>query len=110
MSSEDFDISGAASPLAGGVRLTVKARPGISKRRPPRFVDIGDGKTALEITVAEAAEDGKATRAILEQLAEHLRVKKNALELKTGASSRLKLVDIAGDPAVLLERLKSFRT
>lgn len=106
---EISDLADVVTVFADGVRLAVKARPGMARKRPPRLVDIGDGKRALEITVAAAAEDGKANQAILNQLAGHLGLRKNALAIKTGATGRLKLVEITGDSLVLQERLKSLR-
>jgi uncharacterized protein YggU (UPF0235/DUF167 family) len=105
--SDPSDITDVVSVFAEGVRVTVKARPGISRARAPRLVDIGDGKRALEITVAAAAEDGKANQAICEQLADCLGLKKNALAIKAGTSGRLKIVEITGDPAVLQQRLRT---
>jgi hypothetical protein len=105
---ESGSLADVVSVLPDGLRLTVKAKPGISRKRLPRLVDIGDGKRALEVTVAAAAEDGKANQAILEQLAEHLDLKKNAVTIKAGATGRLKIVEITGDTAELQARLKAF--
>jgi uncharacterized protein YggU (UPF0235/DUF167 family) len=105
--SPQDEPGGAVAAFAGGLRLAVKARPGMARQRAPRLVDIGDGKRALEITVAAAAEDGKANRAIGDRLAELLGVKKNAVNIKNGATGRLKLIEITGDATILRERLKA---
>ena len=97
------DFSDFITVTSEGLRLTVRAKPGIAKARAPRVVDIGDGKRALEITVAAAAEDGKANRAIAEQLAELFHVRKNAVTIGAGATGRVKLIDVAGDAAALLK-------
>ena len=101
-------MSQVAQPFEGGLRLTVRARPGTSRTRQARVVDCGDGKTALELTVAAAAVDGKANKAILAALADLFGVKKAAVTLKSGTTSRLKIVEIAGDPAALMERMRAF--
>lgn len=88
----------------GGIRLSVRARPGISKARAPQLVDIGDGKCALEITVAAEAQEGKANKAIEEATAALMGVKKKDVSIKTGQTGRLKIVEVAGDPSTLHDR------
>ena len=90
-----------------GIRITVKAKPGSSRQRPPRLVDIGEGKRALEICVAAIAEDGKANLAVVEQLAKFFGVHKNALDIKSGVTGRIKIIDISGDPVTLQGKLCS---
>lgn len=86
---------------ADGVRLSVRAKPATSRPRPPRLVDIGEGRYALEISVNAPAEDGKANKAILEQLAAFLGLKKAQLSINGGASARLKTIAIEGNPEIL---------
>lgn len=107
MAADSPDIASIITLLPDGLRLAVKAKPGLSRARPPRLVEIGEGKHALEITVAAVAEDGKANQAILKQLADFLDIRKNALTLKTGNTGRIKLIEIEGDPADLAGRLRA---
>ncbi len=102
------ELAGAISLQHDGLRLTIKAKPGISRKRRPGFVDIGRDKRALEMTVAAVAEDGKANQAILDQLAELLDVRKSSLLLKTGSTGRIKIIEITGDPAALQSKLIQF--
>lgn len=88
-----------------GIRLSVKAKPGTVDTRAPKIVDIGDGKQAVEIAVAAIAEDGKATQAILEAVAEGLGVRNSDVTLKTGATGKLKIIEIRGEAEVLAEKL-----
>jgi uncharacterized protein YggU (UPF0235/DUF167 family) len=60
------DFSGIVSVFANGVRVVVKAKPGIARWRALRPIDIGDGKRALEVTVTAPAKDGKANQAVFE--------------------------------------------
>lgn len=84
-----------------GIRLVVKARPRVMHSRVPCLVLIGDGKRAVEIAVAAVAEDGKANKAIAYKIAEALGLKKSAVSVKTGATGRLKVFEIEGDPLYL---------
>ena len=103
---ESFDDILTTTP--NGVRLAVRAKPGLSRPRPPKIVDVGDGKRALEITVAAAPEDGKANKAILAALADHLGLKKADLSLRIGSTGRLKHIDIDGDILSLKMKLKTW--
>jgi len=91
-----------------GIRLSVRARPGLSRTREIRLVDVGEGKQAIEIAVAAAAQDGKANKAIIEEIARWLGVKKRDVSLKSGQTSRLKIIEISGEPSLLTERVKTF--
>jgi len=91
------DFSDILSLYENGVRLVVKAKPGSSRSRSPKIVDLADGKHAVEIAVSSVAEDGKANKAILEALAKEIGLKKNSLTLKVGSSGRIKIIEIEGD-------------
>lgn len=86
-----------ATDRGNGLRLTIRAKPGQSKQRTPRIVDIGNGKFALEICVAAQPEDGKANAAIVKQLSAQLDTPLNAITIATGHTGKLKQVDISGD-------------
>ena len=100
-------LSGIVTLLPDGIRLTIRAKPGLSRPRPPRIVDIGDGARALEVTVAAAAQDGKANIALCEQLAAFFGVRKGAVNLISGATGRLKIIEIQGDANKLRTRFIS---
>lgn len=98
-------LSSVLTPCSDGVRLAVKARPGQGRARDMRIVDIGDGRSALEVTVCATPEDGKANRAILKHLADALGVKASVMAVVSGATGRLKVIEVAGDAEVLRARL-----
>jgi uncharacterized protein len=79
------------------VRVTIWVRPGSAR---PRVGGEHDG--ALVVRVSERAVDGRATVAALAALAAAFGVRRHAVTLVAGASSRMKVVDVAdADPAVL---------
>jgi uncharacterized protein YggU (UPF0235/DUF167 family) len=81
----------------GVVRITVRVRPGSSH---PGVGGEHDG--ALVVRVSARAVDGQATAAALAAVAAAFGVRRHAVTLIAGASSRTKIVDVAGgDPAVL---------
>ena len=63
------------------------------------------GKAALQARVRAVPEDGKANEALIELIAKTLRVKKSALVLVSGATSRQKTIRISGDPGAVMPRL-----
>jgi uncharacterized protein YggU (UPF0235/DUF167 family) len=83
------------------VRITVRVRPGSSR---PAVGGEHDG--ALIVRVSARAVDGQATAAALDAVAAAFGVRRPAVTLISGASSRTKVVEVAGaDPAVL-DRLR----
>lgn len=83
------------------MRITIKVRPGSARQ-----VVGGAHDGALVVRVTARAVDGKATEAALAAVADAFGVRRQAATLVTGASSRTKIVDVAGaDPAVLARLL-----
>lgn len=66
--------------------LQVKVKPG--SRHGPRVSTDAEG--TLVLAVPERAVDGKATEAAAALLAEHLGVRRRAVSLVSGATSRIK--------------------
>jgi uncharacterized protein len=88
-------------PIRGGhtgdVRITIWVRPGSVSAHVG-----GDYGGALVVRVTERAVDGKATEAALTALAAALGIKRRAVTLVAGASSRRKVVEIAdADPSAV---------
>jgi uncharacterized protein YggU (UPF0235/DUF167 family) len=82
------------------VRFTVRVRPGSGC---PGVGGKHDG--ALVVRVSERAVDGRATAAALAAVAAAFGVRRHAVTLVAGASSRTKVVDVAGAEPAVLDRL-----
>jgi uncharacterized protein len=79
------------------MRIAIRVRPGSA--RPGVG---GEHAGALVVRVSAQAVDGKATEAALAAVAGAFGVRRSAVRLISGASSRTKIIDIdAGDPQVL---------
>ena len=102
------DVFNIISTFDGGVRVFVKAKPGHARYCGSRLVDTGNGKCALEITVAAEPKAGKANEAIVKQLALELGVRKTDVTIRSGVLRRLKTIEIAGSPNILCERVKNW--
>lgn len=70
-------------------------------------------RTALDVTaerglkaaVTAAPEDGKANDAVIALLAQTWRLPKSTFEIVRGGTAREKTLMVAGDPAVLADRI-----
>jgi uncharacterized protein len=94
-------VSAAARRHTGEVRITIWVRPGSAH---PAIG--GERAGALIVGVSARAVDGKATEAALTSVASAFGVRRNAVRLVAGSSSRTKIVEVAGgDPAVLTQLL-----
>ncbi len=95
-----------ATPLTAvsdGVFLNVRVTP--RSRRPGIGGVIEDG--TLAVAVSAAPENGRATEATVELLAEHFGLPKRAFVLTQGASARHKRFKIEGKPADLYAAMKA---
>jgi uncharacterized protein YggU (UPF0235/DUF167 family) len=82
------------------VRVTIRVQPDASRARVG-----GSHDGALVVRVNERAVDDRATEAALSALADAFGVHRRDLILVVGATSRTKLVDIAGAELATLESL-----
>jgi len=84
----------------GGLSLTLHVRPSAKKTEVAGLH--GD---ALRIRLAAPPVDGRANEALLAFVAAALGVPKTAIKLKSGQSSRRKVVEVAGATPAAVTRL-----
>jgi len=84
--------------------IAVRVRPGASRTRVGGRYD-GPRGTAVVVAVTAPAVDGRATDATIVALAEALGVRRSAITLRSGATSRDKLFVVADPPPDLPDRL-----
>ena len=83
----------------GRITLTLHIQPGAKKTEVAGL----HGK-ALKIRLAAPPVDGKANEALIKFIADTLRLPKSAVSLKSGQSSRHKVLEIVGTtPAAVAE-------
>lgn len=88
-------------PAPGGSSLRVRVSPGAGRTRL-----LGPHGDALKVAVSEPPERGRATRAAAALLAEAFALKKGAVRLLSGETSRDKVFLLEGlSPAEARERL-----
>jgi len=84
----------------GRLLLTLHIQPGAKKTEV-----CGLHGDALKIRLAAPPVDGKANAALLAFVADRLDLPKSAVSLKSGQTSRRKVVEVAGPPADAVQRL-----
>jgi uncharacterized protein YggU (UPF0235/DUF167 family) len=102
-------MAGAGLPwvaLDAGVRLSVRLTPKSARDGLDGLETLSDGRVVLKARVRAVPEDGKANEALRRVIAKSVGVSTSAVEIAGGATSRLKTLAIAGDPAALDSRLR----
>ncbi len=84
----------------GHITLTLHIQPGAKKTE---FA--GRHGEALKIRLAAPPVDGKANEALLRFIAEQLNLAKSAVTLKSGQSSRHKVLEVVGSTPEAVARL-----
>lgn len=65
------------------------------------LIDIGDGQTALKVSLNAPPAGGKANKALITLIAKNWHLPKSTISIKSGETSRIKTVLIEGDGAAL---------
>lgn len=92
------DFSPFAQDVGDGCTLSVRVRPGARKN------DIaGIHAGAVKISLTPPPVDGRANEALIEFVADLLRVPRASIAIVSGASSRMKLLRITGKSAAEVE-------
>ena len=89
-----------------GVSVALRVTPRGGRDGFDGVETLANGRAVVKVRVRAIAEGGEANRAVTELLAKALGVPKAAVQITAGATSRLKQVSIAGDPARLGEVLR----
>jgi uncharacterized protein (TIGR00251 family) len=100
-----------AAPYAAdknGVRLTVRLTPRASRDAVDGIVQGADGRPALQIRLNAPPVDGAANQALIAFLADALRLRKADIVIRSGQSSRLKVLHLIGDGARIVAKLESW--
>ena len=82
------------------VRINIRVRPGAHRTRVG-----GEHDGALVVRVGAPAADGRATDAALAAVADAFGVRRSAVTLVLGATSKSKVIQIAGGERAVLEEL-----
>jgi uncharacterized protein len=87
------------------LRVAIRLSPRAKFDRLLGIAAAPDGGRALRVSVTAPARDGRANEALLELLARTWRLPRRDLSIVAGATSRNKIVVVAGDPHELIAKL-----
>ena len=93
--------------LPDGVEIRVRATPRGGRDAVDGIEALADGRSVLKLRVRAAPEDGAANGAVRRLLAGTLGVPASAVTLRAGATARIKILAVAGDPATLVAALEA---
>jgi uncharacterized protein (TIGR00251 family) len=91
--------------LSDGVHLAVRLSPRGSRNAMEGVETGADGKAYLKIRLTAPPVDGAANAALIGFLADLLGVKKAAILIRSGETSRLKILQITCDAKALVHKL-----
>lgn len=87
----------------GGIRLRIRLTPGSSADRIEDIVALADGGEVITARTRAIPEAGKANLALEKLVAQAFSVPRRDVRIASGHKARIKQVEIAGDPAPLLD-------
>jgi uncharacterized protein (TIGR00251 family) len=88
--------------------LTVRVTPKAARDSVDGVGTLSDGRAVVLARVRAVPDKGQANRALVELLAETLRVPKSAVAVIAGATARLKQVRIAAEPQALTGAIEAW--
>jgi len=94
-------------PSIGGMTVFLRVTPRGGRDGIDGVETLSDGRSVLKVRVRAVADGGEANRAVTKLLAKTLRVPQASVQISSGATSRLKQVEISGEPQVLREKLSA---
>ncbi len=89
-----------------GISVALRVTPRGGRDDIDGVETLANGRTVVKVRVRAIADGGEANRAVTELLAKALGVPKANVRILSGATSRLKQIAVAGDPANLGETLR----
>ncbi|MEM8977035.1 MAG: DUF167 family protein [Pseudomonadota bacterium] len=87
-----------------GIELRVRLTPKPSRDQIGEILEI-EGIGVLRVAVRALPQAGAANAALLALIAKSLRIPKTSIRLASGGKSRIKVLEIAGDPETLAANL-----
>ena len=94
--------------VAGGVRLALRLTPRASKNGVDGILQDADGRPLLKLRLVAPPVDGAANEALIAYLAKALSLRKADITIRSGETSRVKILHLAGDSAALLQKLDAW--
>lgn len=92
----------------GGVRLALRLMPRASRNGVDGIVRDAEGRPLLKLRLVAPPVEGAANEALIAFLAKSLSLRKADITIRSGETSRIKILHLAGDGAALLQKLDAW--
>lgn len=92
----------------GGVRLAVRLTPRASRNGVDGIAADAEGRPILKLRLVAPPVEGAANDALIAFLAKTLSLRKADIAIRSGETSRVKILHLAGDSATILQKLDSW--
>ena len=92
-------------PSSAGLTVFLRVTPRGGRDGIAGIETLSDGRAVLKVRVRAVADGGEANRAVTKLLAKTLRVPQASVQIASGATSRLKQIEISGDAQALGDKL-----
>jgi uncharacterized protein YggU (UPF0235/DUF167 family) len=88
-----------------GISVSLRVTPRGGRDAIDGIETLANGRAVVKVRVRAIAEAGEANRAVTEVVAKALGVRQSAARITAGVTSRIKQIEIDGDPHALGQRL-----
>ena len=94
--------------VESGVRLALRLTPRAAKNGMDGIVQDADGRPLLKLRLVAPPVEGAANQALIAFLAKSLSLRKADISIRSGETSRIKILHLAGDSTTLLQKLDAW--
>ena len=94
--------------VESGVRLALRLTPRAAKNGMDGIVQDADGRPLLKLRLVAPPVEGAANEALIAFLAKSLSLRKADISIRSGETSRIKILHLAGDSTTLLQKLDAW--
>jgi len=91
-----------------GVRLALRLTPRAARNGVDGIVSDAEGRPLLKLRLVAPPVEGAANEALIAFLAKTLALRKADITIRSGETSRVKILHLAGDSRAILERLDAW--
>lgn len=91
-----------------GVRLALRLTPRASRNGVDGIADDAEGRPVLRLRLVAPPVEGAANKALIAFLAKTLSLRKADITIRSGETSRVKILHLAGDSAAILLKLDNW--
>ena len=92
----------------GGVRLALRLTPRSSRNGVDGIIQDAEGRPLLKLRLVAPPVEGAANEALVAYLAKTLCLRKADIAIRSGETSRVKILHLAGGSAEIIQKLDSW--